>query len=228
MTRRDNWATYRARVAALKAQGVVEKEASIQAGQERLAALLDRKAELAAEKAARFLRAMHCQICERDILADLGMIAHHGYTRPGDGWQTSSCMGARELPFEVSRDVLGVYCGSLLDAAERHKQHGDALKAGTTPPVYEWLEYNRATGRSVERSAVVTRENFSAVVEALPAAAWAIKSPRPDFDSTLARCIATAEHREKQMRSEYRRQKARFDKWRPTHERGDGNAWRKL
>ena len=28
----------------------------------------------------------------------------HGYERPGHGWQTGSCMGAKNLPFEVDRD----------------------------------------------------------------------------------------------------------------------------
>lgn len=50
--------------------------------------------------------AKHCQICERAIKANTGKIAHHGYTRPGTGWQTASCMGARHLPYEVSCDVI--------------------------------------------------------------------------------------------------------------------------
>lgn len=50
-----------------------------------------------------------CQICGRHIYASKGIIAHHGYTRPGDGWQTASCYGARHEPFETSRDTLGLY-----------------------------------------------------------------------------------------------------------------------
>src|SRR4051812_8673701 len=50
---------------------------------------------------------MTCQCCGRRIFAETGTIAHHGYQRPGEGWQTSSCYGAKELPFEVSRDRLG-------------------------------------------------------------------------------------------------------------------------
>jgi hypothetical protein len=60
-------------------------------------------------KAARAAVAKTCQICGRPILAETGVIAHHGYQRPGMGWQTSSCFGARHLPFEVSRDALGEY-----------------------------------------------------------------------------------------------------------------------
>jgi hypothetical protein len=47
-----------------------------------------------------------CQICGRPIKSKNGIIAHHGYKRPGDGWQTASCNGARFLPYEVSCDRL--------------------------------------------------------------------------------------------------------------------------
>lgn len=47
-----------------------------------------------------------CQICVREIKAKHGVIAHHGYTRPEQGWQTDSCIGARQLPYEKSRDVI--------------------------------------------------------------------------------------------------------------------------
>jgi|GEM_PF-3289686 len=54
-----------------------------------------------------------CQICGRAIHAAKGIIAHHGYQRPGDGEQTASCYGARHEPFEVSRDTLGMYIEML-------------------------------------------------------------------------------------------------------------------
>ncbi len=53
--------------------------------------------------------ARHCQICGRLIFAQTGVIAHHGYERPGDGYQTESCYGARFQSFEVNRDRLGWY-----------------------------------------------------------------------------------------------------------------------
>ena len=59
----------------------------------------------------------HCQICARDIKANTGLIAHHGYQRPQyQGWQTASCDGARQLPYEVSRDFIPV-------VIERYKLH---------------------------------------------------------------------------------------------------------
>lgn len=49
-----------------------------------------------------------CQICGREIKANTGLIAHHGYQRPvrGGGWQTASCFGARWRPYEVACDAL--------------------------------------------------------------------------------------------------------------------------
>jgi hypothetical protein len=54
----------------------------------------------------RAVKLRHCQICGRDIKANTGLIAHHGYQRPDAGYQTASCPGARELPYEVSRDAI--------------------------------------------------------------------------------------------------------------------------
>jgi hypothetical protein len=48
----------------------------------------------------------HCQICGRPIKDKKGFIAHHGYKRPYGVGQTSSCLGARFLPYEESRDRI--------------------------------------------------------------------------------------------------------------------------
>jgi hypothetical protein len=47
-----------------------------------------------------------CQICGRAIKANTGIIAAHGYKRPGYGWQTASCYGARHQPYEVSCSAI--------------------------------------------------------------------------------------------------------------------------
>jgi len=47
-----------------------------------------------------------CQICARPVKSKSGLIAHHGYKRPGGGWQTASCAGAKHLPYEISCDIL--------------------------------------------------------------------------------------------------------------------------
>jgi hypothetical protein len=54
-----------------------------------------------------------CQVCGRTIRAATGTIAHHGYRRPGQGWQTASCMGARHVPYEVGHDALDAWIARL-------------------------------------------------------------------------------------------------------------------
>lgn len=71
--------------------------------------------EIKAEKAAKAATAKTCQCCWRPIFAGTGTIAHHGYERPGYGYQTASCMGAKFLPFEVSRGRLGDLIEMLKD-----------------------------------------------------------------------------------------------------------------
>lgn len=52
-----------------------------------------------------------CQVCGRTIKANSGLIAHHGYKRPFEGWQTASCEGARYLPYEQSCERLAEVLG---------------------------------------------------------------------------------------------------------------------
>ncbi len=63
-----------------------------------------------------------CQVCGREIKSKSGIIAHHGYTRPEHGWQTDSCIGARNLPYEKSRDVIPKAIGSIKLFIENQKR----------------------------------------------------------------------------------------------------------
>ena len=77
----------------------------------------------AAKREARKAAVRTCQICEREILANTGVIAHHGYQRPGNGWQTSSCFGARYRPYEVACDALPLAIKSLAEYVRGQKRH---------------------------------------------------------------------------------------------------------
>lgn len=63
-----------------------------------------------------------CQICGREIKANTGVIAHHGYTREW-GMQTQSCYGARYPAYEESHqripEVIAIYAGQLERAKSR-------------------------------------------------------------------------------------------------------------
>lgn len=74
-----------------------------------------------------------CQICARAIKANTGIIAHHGYQRPQyQGWQTASCDGARQLPYEVSRDYIPVVIDRYKMAATNQEALADEMLR--TPP----------------------------------------------------------------------------------------------
>jgi hypothetical protein len=47
-----------------------------------------------------------CPCCFRQIAVTNGTMAHHGYQRPGYGWQTASCPGIRFKPLEISNEGL--------------------------------------------------------------------------------------------------------------------------
>ena len=57
-----------------------------------------------------------CSCCFRGIALAGQTMAHHGYERPGYGSQTSSCMGIRFKPLEVSSEGLV----AILDSEKRH------------------------------------------------------------------------------------------------------------
>jgi hypothetical protein len=87
-----------------------------------------------------------CQICGRDIKAKNGVIAHHGYTRPGSGWQTESCFGARYLPYEISSDAIPLAMDSLKTYIFNENNHLSNIM--TNPPEYlEHSEYSGFSGR---------------------------------------------------------------------------------
>jgi len=72
---------------------------------------------------------MHCQCCGRPILANMGVIAHHGFERPRYG-QTPSCFGARKLPFEVARDALGLMIEGLKNSIDALRKARAEVAAG--------------------------------------------------------------------------------------------------
>jgi hypothetical protein len=63
-----------------------------------------------------------CGCCERRIRVRKGLIAYHGYQRPGDGVIYDSCFGARKPPHELSPEVAKEYRAKLLAERDRLKE----------------------------------------------------------------------------------------------------------
>lgn len=73
-----------------------------------------------------------CPCCFRGIALQPGgfTMAHHGYRRPGLGWQTASCPGVRFRPLEVSSEGLQWLVSTMKDRV--HKLE-DALNNPQSP-----------------------------------------------------------------------------------------------
>lgn len=114
-------------------------------------------------KAARAAAAMTCQCCPGKILANTGVIAHHGYQRPGSGTQTSSCYGARHLPFEVDRSALGEVIEGLKNSIKHARAVRREIVAEANPILHMFTYYNQprdAWGNRPTYCLQFTRENF--------------------------------------------------------------------
>lgn len=100
-----------------------------------------------------------CQICQRPIKSKNGLIAHHGYKRPGDGWQSASCCGARHEPLETSHAFLEQHIEDVTAGVDAARKFADAqidsirLSVGST--------YLNCL-RSYEYTNV-TKENFDSI-----------------------------------------------------------------
>lgn len=166
----------------------------------------------------RAAKAKTCQCCGADILAETGVIAHHGYQRPaGMGYQTASCEGARELAFEVSRDALGAQIVRMKDYVVRVKGiRADVMAEEVSIP---WTYGDRSAQRQrwepVPSITVrVTRENFAEAVEtAAPKRMIKPLDTVVTFDSLKARYIAELDGDINATEGYIRRQEKRFATW---------------
>lgn len=188
------------------------------------------KSKTAMEAAERAAKAMTCQICGRDILAEGGVIAHHGYERPGDGWQTASCWGARELPYEADRAKLGAWCDALRrELAGLEKSLADQ-KAERVEYRYYWQEADPESPRwnrryTDKKSEPFTRATFAAVMAAVPDSAFHGRGPRElvTFDTVKTARIAKTETKRRHVSDNLEFQTRRFDGWEKTHSWGAAN-----
>lgn len=183
-----------------------------------------------AKKAAKESAHMTCQCCGKGHLANTGKLAHHGYTRPGWGWQTASCIGAREMPFEVARDRLGQHIVNMTEQKARMIANRDGIELETIgfEVNYQGSEKDRK-GRRIDVRVEVTRETWDAV-----------KTQHDPLFSRYGRNRSFDEMKESELDgcnrqiksiSEYIEfQQARYDGWKPTHSGFDKatETWIKL
>lgn len=108
----------------------------------------------------------HCQICARDIKARTGVIAHHGYQRPGNGYQTSSCLGARYRSYEESRDRIPQVIRIYKEYLENNKLRLKDMLANPPEELTVFARYSFDKDNTYKRP-----ENFN-VEETLNMGSW--------------------------------------------------------
>jgi hypothetical protein len=156
---------------------------------------------------------MTCQACGRAIRSAYGIIALHGYERPGDGYQTASCMGAKELPFEVSNLILlaaiRYHEARISDLSEKIA----GVEAETLPVTVTWnsASWDRLRNNSV--SFDVTRENFEALKAEKPGVFPFYQSFENHRDTYVAKLTGYLRH----WRAGLVECRKRNQDWKPTH-----------
>lgn len=125
-----------------------------------------------------------CPVCFRQIAVLRGTMAHHGYKRPGAGWQTASCPGVRFKPLEVSSeglkwltDVLRERLRSLESTYETRESKQSLM-----------VERSRRQGgvETITRDSPQWHDHFRVFVANLQAEIRAITSDLPMLEKRLA------------------------------------------
>lgn len=162
-----------------------------------------------------------CQCCGRGILANTGLIAHHGYQRPHQGWQTGSCMGARHLPFEVARDRLGDLIVAIEQHLARTREYRGKVADDAIPLPFSYSARHRY-GERIEHHVDVTRDTFDMVKEAY-GQEMMVRSIRY-FADLKVRILQGTDREIQGLTTDLTEQRKRFDGWKQT-ERWTGTDW---
>ncbi len=165
---------------------------------------------------------MTCQCCGNRYLANTGTIAHHGYQRPGNGWQSASCDGAKALPFEVSRDRLGSMIERLKNWEIRAVADRKAVSDETKPVTTRFQGKKHGWGHEYE-SVDVSRDTFQDLHDKRHG--WFLSHMIHTFDELKDSDLCRRDQQIKGVRSEIKAQQARFDSWNKTHG-WNGHEWK--
>lgn len=179
-------------------------------------------------RTSRFAAGMHCQCCGKKFLANTGVMAHHGYQRPGAGWQTASCSGARFVPFEVSRAQLG----ALIEWLKAWKAQAMELRAAIAAEAMKielsFSDYGAKIGfggRRPSKTVIISRENFEEIKSenelSFRTCSW------HSFDTIKERDLRRRDREIEGVIAEIAAQQARYDAWIQTHE-WKNKAWAPL
>lgn len=183
------------------------------------------------KRTARAMAAMSCQCCTGKILANTGVIAHHGYQRPGDGWQTASCFGARRLPFEVDRTALGELIVALKNSLSGARATLRDIKAEKHPISHEFTDYTAQRDHRGHWPSIKIEFSRAGFADQIKTHEKLLRSNgyhTITFDDEKKRAVDWQAYKVKQIAEDVRRSQARYDGWKPTHVWVPGPAGVKL
>ncbi len=168
------------------------------------------------ETATRFIG--NCQLCEADQKVNHGLMVHHGYRRPGDGYIFGDCPGVHVAPYEVSCEAIKswkvqmetqlgnqkVYLARLQNgevqsfiegerthvAAGRYEDKMVTYDHATTPK-YKWESLLRSRIWNAERNVRATEATITRCAERI--AAWTAKPVRTIEEEKVMMDMAKAE-----------------------------------
>jgi hypothetical protein len=200
-------------------------------GQRRSRLSPEETAANAAAKAAREKAAMTCQCCAGKFLANTGLVSHHAYQRPGEGWQTASCMGARHLPFEVDRAQLLVMIKAIESRIKMLKSHRRTVKAEGCKIKVEFTINGGYHSRHLERTAAlrVDRSNWikaRTIYDEVKSNHWG-DAMETSFDVLKQKEISSLTNDIQRSISMLNQEQKRYDDWKQTHKRR-GVSWVKI
>jgi hypothetical protein len=186
------------------------------------AAITKRNAE---KKAQRSAQAMTCQVCNRPILAHTGTIAHHGYTRPFEGWQTSSCPGAKKVPFEVSRVSLGEHIDNIRVQLKNTRALLQKVQDETMALSFSYRKHGGFGKSEAVFIRDITRANFDEIKAAN--SAKFVQYSVYNFDTLKERRITAVAREIKHFEDYIAEQSKRYNAWKaPTHQfNADTKQW---
>jgi hypothetical protein len=132
----------------------------------------------------------NCQICEGDFKLHEGRMVHHGYERPGHGYIVGDCSGVREVPYEVSCELIKSYKAGLEVLLTEKKAALADLEAGKVTQI--------STSRQNYNGQIETKI-FIAGVTALYTWLDAVQSRAYDLKSTIRQITADIERMTKRI-----------------------------
>ena len=145
-----------------------------------------------------------CQICGRQIKLVNGKIARHGWKEPRFSlWQTASCSGTKQLPYEVSRDFLPVVIKTVEANIVKHTTAFQEFVAN--PPAVLRHRRTDAYGRTISLKEIAKPEDFDPKTPVW-AGRWSYSELYKDEIHTFEKCIEQAKDRVEYLQE-------RFNNW---------------